>query len=48
MQVRGYLSHYKNLLVVGHAYDKCTACSDTVIHAYQLYAALSACASPLT
>lgn len=34
-QVRGYLSHYKNMLVVGHAYDKCTACSDTVVGAYQ-------------
>ncbi|ELR22555.1 autophagy protein, putative [Acanthamoeba castellanii str. Neff] len=36
-QVRGYLSHYKNMLVVGHAYDKCTACSDTVVGAYQQY-----------
>jgi hypothetical protein len=29
-QVRGFLTHYSNLLLVGQAYDKCTACSETV------------------
>ena len=29
-QVRGFLTHFANLLIVGSQYDKCTACSDKV------------------
>ncbi|KAK9765622.1 Autophagy protein 7, variant 2 [Basidiobolus ranarum] len=29
-QIRGFLSHFSNMLVVGRAYDKCTACSNIV------------------
>ncbi|TPX43321.1 hypothetical protein SeLEV6574_g05134 [Synchytrium endobioticum] len=34
-QIRGFLSHFSNLLVTGHAYDKCTACSDVVLDEYR-------------
>lgn len=29
-QVRGFIAHYAQLTVTGHAFDKCTACSPTV------------------
>lgn len=29
-QVRGFIAHYAQLVVTGHAFDKCTACSPTV------------------
>ena len=29
-QIRGFLTHFSNLLIQGHAYDKCTACSKNV------------------
>jgi hypothetical protein len=29
-QIRGFLSHFQTNLIVGNAYDKCTACSATV------------------
>jgi hypothetical protein len=29
-QIRGFLSHYNNLLVTGLQYDKCVACSSPV------------------
>ncbi|KAJ3212169.1 Autophagy protein 7 [Entophlyctis luteolus] len=35
-QIRGYLTHFSNLLVTGHAYDKCTACSPTILNEYRL------------
>ncbi|KAJ3244781.1 Autophagy protein 7 [Chytriomyces hyalinus] len=34
-QIRGYLTHFSNLLVHGKAYDKCTACSAAVLKAYR-------------
>eukprot|EP00160_Parvularia_atlantis_P011827 Unigene232_Nuclearia_a/m.841 Unigene232_Nuclearia_a/g.841 ORF Unigene232_Nuclearia_a/g.841 Unigene232_Nuclearia_a/m.841 type:complete len:450 (-) Unigene232_Nuclearia_a:56-1405(-) len=34
-QVRGFLTHFANLLVVGQAYAKCTACSDEVVGRYR-------------
>jgi ubiquitin-like modifier-activating enzyme ATG7 len=34
-QVRGFLSHYQNLLLVGHYYDRCTACSARVVGAWR-------------
>lgn len=34
-QVRGYLTHYANLLVVGTAFDRCTACSQNILDAYR-------------
>ncbi|KAG0246054.1 ubiquitin-like conjugating enzyme [Mortierella sp. GBAus27b] len=34
-QIRGFLSRFKNLLIAGQAYDKCTACSDAVLEAYE-------------
>ncbi|ORX93410.1 ubiquitin-like modifier-activating enzyme atg7 [Basidiobolus meristosporus CBS 931.73] len=33
-QIRGFLSHFSQMLVVGRAYDKCTACSKIVLDAY--------------
>jgi ubiquitin-like modifier-activating enzyme ATG7 len=29
-QLRGYLAQFRNLHIVGAAYDKCTGCSETV------------------
>jgi len=33
--VRGFLTHFANLLVTGQAYSKCTACSAAVLDAYK-------------
>ncbi|KAI1317857.1 Autophagy protein 7 [Mortierella claussenii] len=33
-QIRGFLSRFKNLLISGQAYDRCTACSDAILAAY--------------
>lgn len=33
-QIRGYLSFFNNLIITGHRYDKCVACSDPVVEAY--------------
>lgn len=29
-QIRGFLTHYSNLLIKGHAFNKCSACSAPV------------------
>ena len=29
-QIRGYLGQFRNILVTGQQYDKCTGCSETV------------------
>ncbi|VDC02149.1 unnamed protein product [Peniophora sp. CBMAI 1063] len=34
-QLRGYLAQFRTLPVVGAAYSRCTACSETVLHAYE-------------
>jgi ubiquitin-like modifier-activating enzyme ATG7 len=34
-QVRGFLSHYQNMLLVGHYYDRCTACSARIVEAWR-------------
>ncbi|KAI9356997.1 hypothetical protein DFJ73DRAFT_821772 [Zopfochytrium polystomum] len=34
-QIRGFLTHFTNLIVTGLAYDKCTACSPTILNAYK-------------
>ncbi|KAF9907923.1 Autophagy protein 7 [Lobosporangium transversale] len=34
-QIRGFLSRFKNLLISGQAYDRCTACSDAILEAYE-------------
>lgn len=34
-QIRGFLSHFSNMLIVGSAYDQCTACSDIIIKHYK-------------
>jgi ubiquitin-like modifier-activating enzyme ATG7 len=34
-QVRGFIAHYAQLVVTGHAFDKCTACSATVVKEYR-------------
>ena len=34
-QVRGFLSHFQNMLLVGHYYDRCTACSARVVAAFR-------------
>ena len=33
-QIRGYLTHFSNLLITGYAFDRCTACSKHIIDAY--------------
>ena len=33
-QIRGFLSSFENLVVKGHSYDCCSACSATVLNAY--------------
>ncbi|KAG0174037.1 Autophagy protein 7 [Apophysomyces sp. BC1034] len=33
-QIRGFLSHFNNMLIVGQAYDRCTACSKKVIETF--------------
>jgi len=34
-QIRGFLTHFNNLLVVGQKFSQCTACSKTVIDEYK-------------
>ncbi|CAG8574281.1 11546_t:CDS:10 [Diversispora eburnea] len=34
-QMRGFLSNFNNMIIVGQAYDRCTACSDFVINEYK-------------
>eukprot|EP00898_Chlorokybus_atmophyticus_P004525 jgi/Chlat1/5073/Chrsp33S05065 len=34
-QIRGFLTHWSNLMVKGPAFDKCTACSSTVVSEYR-------------
>ncbi|KAG6554409.1 hypothetical protein Mapa_004326 [Marchantia paleacea] len=34
-QVRGFLAHYTQLVVVGAAFDKCTACSSIVVEEFR-------------
>ncbi len=34
-QIRGFLGTYSTLLIAGHAYDKCTACSPSVLAGYR-------------
>ncbi|KAJ3101700.1 Autophagy protein 7 [Phlyctochytrium planicorne] len=34
-QIRGYLSHFSNLLIAGQAYNKCIACSQVVLKEYE-------------
>ncbi|KAK2762822.1 Autophagy protein 7 [Arachnomyces sp. PD_36] len=33
-QIRGFLSNFSNMLVVGKSYSCCSACSDTIVSAY--------------
>ncbi|EGF82859.1 hypothetical protein BATDEDRAFT_34488 [Batrachochytrium dendrobatidis JAM81] len=33
-QIRGHLGQFNNILVVGHAYDKCPACSKSILDEY--------------
>lgn len=34
-QLRGFLAHFRTLLITGAAYDCCTGCSETVLRAYE-------------
>lgn len=34
-QLRGFLSYFTELIVTGHHYDKCVACSDSILRAYK-------------
>lgn len=34
-QLRGFLAQFSNMLIVGQAYDRCTACSASIIAEYQ-------------
>ena len=33
-QIRGFLTHFTNLVITGQAYSKCTACSSHVLESY--------------
>ncbi|KAM3586202.1 Autophagy protein 7 [Umbelopsis sp. WA50703] len=33
-QIRGFLTHFNNMLITGRSYDRCTACSEKVIQKY--------------
>ena len=35
-QMRGFLTNFNNMLIVGQAYDKCTACSDKILEEYKV------------
>ncbi|CAG8494260.1 7433_t:CDS:10 [Ambispora gerdemannii] len=34
-QIRGFLTHFNNMIIVGQAYNRCTACSDIIIDEYR-------------
>ncbi len=34
-QIRGFLAGFSNMLIVGQAYDRCTACSARVVREYR-------------
>jgi ubiquitin-like modifier-activating enzyme ATG7 len=34
-QIRGFMREWKQVLISGRSYDKCTACSSTIIDAYR-------------
>ena len=34
-QLRGFLAQFRNVPIVGAAYDRCTGCSETVVKAYE-------------
>ncbi|KAG6908597.1 hypothetical protein DXG01_004000 [Tephrocybe rancida] len=34
-QLRGFLAQFRNVPIIGAAYDRCTGCSETVIRAYE-------------
>lgn len=34
-QIRGFQTHFSNLLISGQAYDKCTACSKLILDEYK-------------
>ncbi|KAJ3163130.1 Autophagy protein 7 [Geranomyces michiganensis] len=34
-QIRGFLTHFSNLLITGPAYDRCTACSAVIVDMYR-------------
>ncbi|KDN39393.1 E1-like protein-activating [Tilletiaria anomala UBC 951] len=35
-QIRGFLAQFNNMLITGQSYDRCTACSSTVVQAYKV------------
>ncbi|KAH9990024.1 E1-like protein-activating [Russula vinacea] len=34
-QLRGFLAQFRNMQIIGAAYDRCTGCSETVLKAYE-------------
>ena len=34
-ELRGFLAQFRNVPIVGAAYDRCTGCSETVVKAYE-------------
>jgi ubiquitin-like modifier-activating enzyme ATG7 len=34
-QLRGFLGYFTNMIISGHFYDKCVACSDPVVQSYR-------------
>lgn len=35
-QIRGFVANYSTMLIIGHAYDRCTACSPAVLKGYKV------------
>ncbi|KIM80534.1 hypothetical protein PILCRDRAFT_789269 [Piloderma croceum F 1598] len=36
-QLRGFLAQFRNMPIIGAAYDRCTGCSETVLKAYETH-----------
>lgn len=34
-QIRGFLSNFSNVVVTGHSYNHCSACSERILNAYE-------------
>lgn len=46
-QIRGFLSRFHVMLPASQAFDKCTACSDTVMSTFKHSTSMSLCAENL-
>lgn len=34
-QIRGFLATFSNMIISGRSYDRCSACSESIINAYE-------------